>query len=144
MTKYALINNVDWESGVFFDALLDAGSKVFHIVFVQPRHRDPPTLQQVHMVLVNQGFALLCRQAGVREHPDLVSDVLPTSRSPDALQLTPKHLTHLQNPEGYDFLQLSLPTLEQSFVVEDCSSQQGSMLGGTRVSTPDNDPKLSQ
>ena len=71
------------------------------------------------MVLVDQQAADLLAQAGEGEHADLVSDVLPSAWSLDALQLGPEQLPHLLDPEGHHFSQLPLPLCEQLMVVED-------------------------
>lgn len=71
------------------------------------------------MVLVYQQVADLFAKAGEGKHTDLVSDVLPSAGSLDALQLGPEQLPHFLDPEGDHVSQLLLPLCKKLTVVED-------------------------
>lgn len=71
------------------------------------------------MVLVYQQSAHRFAEASEGKHADLVSDVLPSAGSLDALELGPEQLPHLLDPECDHVSQLLLPLCEQLLVVED-------------------------
>lgn len=79
------------------------------------------------MVLVYQQAADLFTEASEGKHADLISYVLPCARSIDALELVPKQLPHLLDPESNHVSQLALPLSEELFVVKDRSCDGGAV-----------------
>lgn len=59
------------------DGVVERLRGVLDIVSVDAAHADASGLQEVDVVLVDEAADLRLRQAGVREHADLVDDMLP-------------------------------------------------------------------
>lgn len=91
------------------------------------------------MVLVDEDFASLFAQASEGEHPNLVSNVVPSARGPQLLEVLPQQGPHFSNPLGYDVPQFSFPLLKVSFIVEDLRGDFSSISTGAGVNLPDND-----
>ena len=52
-------------------------SNILNVLAVDAGHADTTVLHQVDVMLVDKAFTLLFVQTGVREHTDLVGDVVP-------------------------------------------------------------------
>jgi hypothetical protein len=118
---------------------LDGLSEVLHVLFVDSGEADSSGLEQVDVELINQDVALLLSQASVREHADLVSNVLPVARSSDVFQSLSEESSHVENSLSDDISELSLPFLEVVLVVEYLGNNFSSVSAGARVDLSDDD-----
>lgn len=67
-----------YQSFAVSNRIFDSLSDIVHVLAVHTRHRYSAILHQVNVMLLDQVLShLLLVQASVREHADLVSDVVP-------------------------------------------------------------------
>ena len=78
-------------------------------------------------------------EPSIRKHADLVSYVLPCSGSSDSLELGAQHCAHFFDSGHHDLPELFLPLCEESRIGEDGASDEGAVLAGIRVRSPDDD-----
>lgn len=111
----------------------DWRGQVFVVLFVDARHGDSATLQQVNVVLVNQDLALFSGQPCEWKHSNLVGDMVPSPWRANSFQLCSQQFPHLNDSVSHIIPQLSLPLSKIFFVVQDFTHNQSSMQRRIRV-----------
>ena len=83
------------------------------------------------MILVDQDITHFFTETCVREHADLISDMIPGARSTDLFQGLPEEISHADDSLSNNISELNLPFIEVVLVVENFSDNCGSVFGGT-------------
>mmetsp|Transcript_21153 Transcript_21153/g.42679 ORF Transcript_21153/g.42679 Transcript_21153/m.42679 type:complete len:395 (+) Transcript_21153:312-1496(+) len=112
------------------------------VPLVQPRHADPPGVQHEHVPLLLAVPHLPLRQSRVREHPDLISDVVPRALRDHLLQPAAERLPHGPYP-GRHLPELRFPVGSQPRFGHDPQRDLRPERGGIRVHRPRLDLQLT-
>lgn len=108
------------------DGVVDSLSNIVDVLVVQPAHGDSAGLEEIKVLLLLQELAHLRVEAGVREHTDLLSDVIPSARCAQFLQPLPESGSHGDDPFRHD-LDAVLPLLVQGRVLKNNVYNSGSV-----------------
>lgn len=96
--------------------IVDCLSHIVDVLAVESNHCDPSVLHHVHVVVVDQMQALSFVQAGVREHSDLVGNMLPGSWGLELFKARSHLPTHLDDTLS-DSFKFGLPFVEKGLVI---------------------------
>lgn len=120
---------------------MDRLGHIINVSGVQSTHVDAARLQQVDVVIVDQGAHLALVETRVREHANLVDDVVPVAGSAQSHQLVAQRLAHLPDATRHALDALH-PLLAQLRCVEHLRHDAGSVGGRIRVVSTDEQRQL--
>jgi len=120
---------------------MDSLGHVLNVARVQAAHVDASRLQQVYVEIVDQNAHLAFVQARVREHADLVDDVVPVAGRSQLHQLVAQRLAHLADAARHSLDGLH-PLLAQLRCIQDLRHNAGTVGGRIRVLATDEQRQL--